>query len=475
MSTFEYKRIKLTNLLVNTQNYRYEPVSSQIEAIHVMVREQKIKLYNLALDILKHGLNPSDLTVVSPWPKDNNLYIVHEGNRRVTTLKLLFEPDLFPPEFNNLQKKFKKLQTEYDLSPFEELMCVVFQNYDDADHWIEIKHTGEMEGAGTVRWDTAQQQRFKANKGGNISSVLQILELVSTSDYFDQDTKNNAQLIGVTNLQRLIGDPDVRSFLGISIKNSNVRLEKPEKEVAKGLTKIINDLASKRIIVNDIYYKADRLRYLETFQEHEIPKNLFGEADDKGENKTVSTVVQKKSYNTIPSPEKKVSADSEIDKSDMDKSKLEKTKSVSKPISTKRKYLIPSDFVVRPKDDRINNIYRELKQLEVDKFTNTTAVMLRVFLELSIDYFISTKQIAGVDASKKLYQKIMAAIDYLEKNEILTRKELQGVRYVLSSNTMGLTETLNAFVHSRYIHPSETELKTTWDNLALFIKTILTD
>lgn len=470
LNSFEYRRIKLTNLLVNTQNYRYDPVNSQIEAIHVMVREQKTKLYKLALDILEYGLNPSDLTIVSPWSKNNNLYIVHEGNRRVTTLKLLFEPELFPPEFKNLQNKFRKLQTKYDLSPFEELMCVVFQNYDDADHWIEIKHTGEMEGAGTVRWDTEQQQRFKANKGGNTSSVLQILDLVSTSDYFDQETKNNAQVIHITNLQRLIGDPDVRTFLGISIKNNKVKLEKTEKEVAKGLTKIINDLASKRINVNDIYYKEDRLKYLETFQEHEIPTNLFEEADVKSENKTVSTLVREKSSNATPLPEKNVSLDSRIEQS-----KLEKTKSVSKPISTKRKYLIPSDFVVRPKDDRINNIYRELKQLEVDRFTNTTAVMLRVFLELSIDYFIATKQIDGVDVSKKLNQKITAVLDYLEKNNILTRKELHGVRYVLSSNTMGLTETLNAFVHNRFIHPSETELKTTWDNLALFIKTILTD
>jgi hypothetical protein len=471
LSKFEYKRLKLTNLLVNTENYRYDPVGSQIEAIHVMVREQKLKnsghkLYNLALDILNYGLNPSDLTIVSPWLEDNNLFIVHEGNRRVTTLKLLFEPELFPPEFKHLQNKFKKLQTQYDLSQFEELMCVVFQNYDEADHWIEIKHTGEMEGAGTVRWDTEQQERFKANKGGNSSAVFQTLELISKSNYFDKDTKNNAQLIGVTNLERLISDPDVRSFLGIQLKNNKVTLEKPEKEVAKGLTKIINDLSSKNINVNDIYYKQDRLKYLETFQEHEIPKNYPVDEDVKDENKSVK-VREEQIY---IDPGKVVSRDPE-----QDKPKIEKSKTVSKPISTKRKYLIPSDFVVRPKEVRINNIYRELKQLEVDRFTNTTAVMMRVFLELSIDYFIATKQITGVDASKKLIQKMTAVIDFLEKNNILTRKELQGARYVLSSNIMGLTETLNAYVHNRFIHPSETELKTTWDNLALFIKTILTD
>ncbi|MDG0811107.1 hypothetical protein [Cohnella rhizosphaerae] len=176
MSEFEYKRIKLTNLLVNTENYRFNPVGSQIEAIHVMVREQNSKsankLYNLALDILQKGLNPSDLTVVSPYNDDGNLFVVHEGNRRITTLKLLFQPELIPQEFKSLQSKFRELHINNDLSRFEELMCVVYDTYEEADHWIEIKHTGEMDGVGTVRWDTEQQERFKANTGGKQVSYL---------------------------------------------------------------------------------------------------------------------------------------------------------------------------------------------------------------------------------------------------------------------------------------------------------------
>lgn len=445
----------MTNLLVNTENYRFNPVGSQIEAIHVMVREQNSKssnkLYNLAVDILENGLNPSDLTVVSPLADNKSLFVVHEGNRRVTTLKLLFQPELIPQEFKNLQNKFRELHVNNDLSQFEELFCVVYNTYEEADHWIEIKHTGEMEGIGTVRWDTEQQERFKANTGGSKSAILQTLELVEKSEHIEKATKDNAQLIGVTNLERLISDPDVRSFLGIKIKNNEMTLVKPEKEVAKGLTKVINDLSSKKIIVNDIYYKKDRLKYLDTFLDSEIPQDYT--EDEKKEIKISSR-------------------DTEKDKS-KDKPKTKPIKTVSRPVSTKRKYLIPSDFVVRPKDDRVNNIYRELKQLEVDKFTNAASVMMRVFIELSLDYYLSINPISGIDASKSLNQKLTGVIDYLEKNKVLTRKELQGAKYVLSSKSVSSTETLNAYVHSRLLHPSETEIKTTWDNIALFIKTIL--
>lgn len=447
--------IKLTNLLVNTENYRYDPVGSQIEAIHVMVREQNSKsankLYNLAIDILENGLNPSDLTVVSPLSDNENLFVVHEGNRRVTTLKLLFQPDLIPQEFRNLQNKFRELHVNNDLSQFEELFCVVYNTYEEADHWIEIKHTGEMDGVGTVRWDTEQQERFKANTGGSKSAILQTLELVEQSEHIEKTTKDNAQLIGITNLERLISDPDVRSFLGIKVKNNEMTLEKPEKEVAKGLTKIINDLSSKKIIVNDIYYKKDRLKYLDTFEDSEIPQDYT--EDEEKEVKVRGGVTEKDKSKEKPT------------------TKLKKT--VSRPVSTKRKNLIPSDFVVRPKDDRVNNIYRELKQLEVEKFTNAASVMMRVFIELSIDYYLSINPISGIDASKSLSQKLSGVIDYLEKSKVLTRKELQGARYVLSSKSVSSTENLNAYVHSRLLHPSEAEIKTTWDNIALFIKTIL--
>ncbi|WP_373232973.1 hypothetical protein [Cohnella sp.] len=455
MTNFEYKRIKLTNLLVNTENYRFDPVGSQIEAIQVMVRDQNSKsankLYNLAIDILENGLNPSDLTVVSPYTDDESLFVVHEGNRRITTLKLLFQPDLIPQEFRSLQNKFRELHVNNDLSQFEELLCVVYNTYEEADHWIEIKHTGEMDGVGTVRWDTEQQERFKANTGGSKSAILQTLELVEQSEHFEKETKENAQIIGVTNLERLISDPDVRSFLGIKVKNNEMSLEKPEQEVAKGLTKIINDLSSKKIIVNDIYYKKDRLKYLDTFEDNEIPQDVV----EDGERAKVSDV-----------------GDTDKGK-DKEKPPLKPKRIVSRPVSKKRKNLIPTEFVVRPKDDRVNNIYRELKQLEVEKFTNSASVMLRVFIELSIDYYLSINPISGVDASKSLNQKLSGVIDYLEKSSVLTRKELQGARYVLSSKSVSSTENLNAYVHSRLVHPSESEIKTTWDNIALFIKTIL--
>lgn len=93
------KKIKLTSLFVNTENYRFEPLSSQKEAIDKMIEDQEDKLYSLADDIVTNELSPVDLIMVTP-SEDVNKYIVLEGNRRITSLKLLNNPTLIDDKYS---------------------------------------------------------------------------------------------------------------------------------------------------------------------------------------------------------------------------------------------------------------------------------------------------------------------------------------------------------------------------------------
>lgn len=60
------RTIKLTSLFVNTENYRFEPLSSQKEAIDKMIEDQGDKLYSLVDDIVTNGLSPVDLIIEHP-------------------------------------------------------------------------------------------------------------------------------------------------------------------------------------------------------------------------------------------------------------------------------------------------------------------------------------------------------------------------------------------------------------------------
>ena len=54
----------MTSLFVNTENYRFEPLSSQKEAIDKMIEDQGDKLYSLVDDIVTNGLRGQRIFLV---------------------------------------------------------------------------------------------------------------------------------------------------------------------------------------------------------------------------------------------------------------------------------------------------------------------------------------------------------------------------------------------------------------------------
>lgn len=132
----ESKNIKITNLFLDVENYRFEKQNSQLEAIVKMIYTAKEKLFNLAEDILNVGMNPTDKPLVIKGAEDNQ-YIVLEGNRRLTSLKLLCNPDLIPDDFASLRKKFIKLRAERQKNIPSYIDCEVCADRMEADIWIK--------------------------------------------------------------------------------------------------------------------------------------------------------------------------------------------------------------------------------------------------------------------------------------------------------------------------------------------------
>lgn len=154
------KIIKVTNLFLDLYNYRFEHQTSQLEAINRMVEEYKEDLYHLAVDILSHGLNPTDMPLVIKSLADDNKFIVMEGNRRVTTLKILLNPNLIDDKHSSLKKKFVKLVAENEPNLIRSVECGICVSKEEANIWIERKHSNGLHGIGTQQWNAIQKQRF---------------------------------------------------------------------------------------------------------------------------------------------------------------------------------------------------------------------------------------------------------------------------------------------------------------------------
>ncbi|MCC8408351.1 hypothetical protein LJ707_05380 [Mucilaginibacter sp. UR6-1] len=451
MPDAQRQAIKLTNLIVSIENPRFEMVTNQRDAIQLMVDDQPEKLIKLAKDILDAGLNPGDPIYVTPNKEDKKRFTVLEGNRRVSILKILNSPDIVDAKSVSFLKKLKPHVENFAKKPISNIDCLVFENPADADKWIELKHTGENGGVGTVAWDTTQQARFSKKIKGHNPIALQAIEFLQRSNFTDHKLKEDLSNLTYTNVERLLTDPDVRDVLGIKYTNKILSSDLQEPELVKGLSKIASDFLYKDYTVNAIRTKNDRKNYIEGFQKTELPDKT----------------------NKSKSPWQLISSTLKID----DKTApINTPKSIrSLPPTSDRKYLIPKNCIIKITDQRVNTIYHELKDLNVADFVNSTAVIFRVFIELSIDAFIASKQgaIKGVKKLTPLKEKIEKVADYLEARNLLTDHELKGIRVSINdAHDILAIDTFNAYVHNRHYSPNEQHLKRSWDVIQVFIEKI---
>ena len=146
--TYKNQSIRITDLLLYINNPRFEPVKHQECALEVMMEKMKKKIQKLAKHIAEYGLNPG-----KPWSvvSNNGKYIVHEGNRRLTAIKLINNPKIIKLD-KETEAFFQNLKKNFGENMPQNVNCTVFTSVKHARPWIKLEHTGENGGVGLVNW-----------------------------------------------------------------------------------------------------------------------------------------------------------------------------------------------------------------------------------------------------------------------------------------------------------------------------------
>ena len=443
-------KIPVIQLLVDTKNPRLpETRASQDDAIRLMVKTQGNKVFALAQHLANNGTNPASLLIVIPTVEDEKFYYVLDGNRRLTALRLLERPELVDGIIDgSASQKIKELSLKYKDNPINELECVVFSDREQADLWIQLIHRGESQGAGLVEWDGQVAARYDERKGigeRSAPAALLILDLLKENNTLSQKTRVKIEdgKFPITSLTRLINTPYVRKKIGLQIKKGII--ESLDAKTIRSLAQIIDDLGTEYKTVSDIKRVDQRIDYID---------KLFDPRDGDDVANPDGSTNEPPSTSTLPAVSKKKSPKEE------------------KPRTT----LIPRDFLADVTQPRINKIFVELKKIKVDEFPNAVAVMLRVLLELSLDHFleVNMKWVEQKIDNSSLAQKLTAVANELEKNNIMSSKQLASIRKASGGQTLLVTsiKTLHGYVHNKYFSPIPSELKTAWDDIALFISNL---
>lgn len=438
--------VDLADLFVDTRNARLtDEQTNQQTALFALAKQQGKRLLKLATDIVEYGLDPTALPAVVAT-NDQRRYIVLEGNRRVVTLKALETPSLVAAAFAPTdQKRLLRLSALFAQKPISSLKCVLFGPEEELNHWIDLRHTGQNEGIGLVEWGADEKDRYAARHGQR-SPAGQILDFVERAGLLSEAAKHSNTKI-ITNITRLISSPAVRQKIGIDVSEGQITTLYPASEVAKSLTRMVEDLKTERIKVGDIYKKEDRTEYAKSFALGDTPNP----ATRLEKPKPLGSKDAEKKADTKPKP-----------------------KAEPKKEQAERTALIPKGCQLNVVQPRISGIYKELLQLSADDYPNACSVIMRVFLELSVDHYSEKHQIMTDDERRnwRLAKRIKeVAADLKNKGAIGAQLEIAVEKIADSQFILAASTTqFNQYVHNKYIFPKATELKAAWDELQPFME-----
>jgi hypothetical protein len=446
------KSLKIDSLDLDLENPRITQATDQRDAMQKIIAEQKVKLVNLAESIAIRGFSPMDRCLVLRSDRVNK-FIVLEGNRRILCAKLLKNSSLIHTftMSDAFRKRLLKASQKFDPKNVEPVDCFEVADRAEGNEWIRQRHSGEDSGRGIVNWSSVAGSRFAGR-----DPALQALEFVMQYGNLSEDQIeriNNAKFL--TTLDRLLSTPTVRSAIGVDIDKGKLLTQLPADEAIKPLKKIVLDLAEKEINVNDVKTKDQQNAYI----------GKLRPADRADLTKKAAAPI---------------AIDSFTDK-DFATKQAPATKRPRSARSGPRTTVVSKSCELKVTTPKIAGIFEELKHLQLARHKHAIAVLLRVFLELSVDEYLTrtakvkltfTNPKSGHTQDKNLKTKVKEVIaDLVSKGS--AEKDFLGVtKGMTDPNHPFSIETLHAYIHNRYFTPVDSHLVAAWDNAQHFFEMI---
>jgi hypothetical protein len=458
--------VALTDLIVDVENPRLdEPASDERGAIMGILQEQGMKLVNLAQHLAENGPSPAELNLV--FPSEDGRFVVAEGNRRTAALKILHNLKLIQGADPKFVRKFAQIASEASDIPTS-LLCAVEQSEERRNMWLKLRHTGENQGRGLSGWDAKEQTRFLRRHDGEQTARmefgLRVVEMVRARCSLTNEEEADIRVIPITTLERMVGDPEVRKVLGIERSADGVIIitVDDDEAVLQALKALVLEIAQKRVQVGKLMKKEDRRKVFEAWPDWRKPGQTAVPMPPR--TFTLKANVGSPSSPNVTHTPTPASAPT-VSQAGPSQPGSQRSWMPSSP--DQRKTVIPLHLVLKIADKKIKRVFIELKKLDVETYENAVGVLLRVFLELSLEAFLTANQVVFYD-HEKLRNKMAKVADFWEANKILTRNQLTAWRNAAGSNDLFSLNVLHAHVHSLQSIPKKRDLLRTWDEMEMY-------
>lgn len=429
-----YQLVSLADLSVNNHNDRHGELPDETAAMAWLLIRHEQHMRYLARDIVAQGkiYEPPLISSV------NGKYVVFDGNRRITCLKLLSNPERAPtPE---TQKFFSSIRSEWQGELPDRIECQIESDRDEIDEILYRRHTGSQSGIGQSPWDDIAKANFVERTGKK--TKINVAEEIEKALH-ERRFLTTAKRVPRSNMNRLLSAEGFRNRLGFTLHDNEIAFTHDPAKVLKALGKVAEDLIDKKLVLGDLWDNESKRRYLDR-----LDKDGFVP-------KTEDLLQQRVTFGGEPHKPR------------------DRSRRPSKEKLARRTTLIPDlDYGVTwtGKTARQRESWRELQnELALERQPNATAVLFRVLLELSVEHYVFEKKPSTVHKDDKLANKVVKAAQHMLACKEIEKKYLQDVQKFERSEAIISANTMNNYVHSKTFSPSSQHLIAMWDSLSDFI------
>lgn len=417
--------IDVSEIMLDQNNYRLGLLDSQIDCINIMFEEFGPKILKIAGHIAQNGISPKPIVISKD--KTNNRWIVRDGNRRITAIKLLNNPAEAPDHY---RRYFQTLQNSAIPGMIPEKIECLTADEAAIIEYTTLEHMGPQDGIGLVPWDLRAKENMQADLEGKplypIGSAI--------CGYLEKKGVTEAGRVSISNMQRLFQDTEVSKRLGIDWDGQRLKFVANEDEVFAVLKEIVTDFTKKenKLRVRDIYYPRDRTKYIDDLFEH----RGFKKPTPLGE------------------PDK------------------EKHTARGKPPWDRKRVIQRNAGLPTPNTEtKLNTILVELSSgIDVRDATIASGVLIRLILERSVDYYAKKNKITFAK-KESLANRIGKVADKMKMMDIIDIKQHELLKKMSRSEELISAHTLNAWVHNSQYIPEPRHVCTFWDNIYFFLYT----
>jgi hypothetical protein len=429
-----YKHLQLDSLAINRANDRHGELENETAAIAWLFNNFEVHMRNLTKDIVAEG-QVFEPPLVFP---DGDQYVLFDGNRRMTCLKLLDKPRRAPTV--ELQEFFTEQRAKWQGDDFpSRIECQIETDRDRIDDILFRRHTGSQGGVGQSTWDDRMKSNFigRTGRGGGFNAADEIEKRLAEAGMLPR------KKIPRSNFNRLMSAEPFRYRVGFTGAKGKFEFTHDEPVVLRALRRIADDLADRHIVLGDIWDIDAKRAYLDRLEtEGVLPTaaNSLAAKEQSAEQK--AAVVARVGPTRVARPQT-------------------------------RHTLIPNTVYSIAWAGRLQRhraIWEELQfHLKLSDHPNAISVLFRVLVELATENYIAQTQPSTIALNDTLAKRVLKVAEHLKANGKIDKKYCELLSKFPQHDNLLSADTLNRYVHSPNFAPSPDHLRAMWDWMAEYL------